>query len=143
MLQSIPFTVRLAASAARFILLDSMQQLGSFRATVADKGLHILLKAFHRILHLRIKALRIYQAVNQVVESLKHLLILCEHRIPLPSKAFIFRLLCFDPLILEKDTVSLGQLLHERSLLVGRLQQTVLVRSVLLKLGLKELILLV
>lgn len=81
--------------------------------------------------------------MDQIVESLKNLLVLRKSRVPLSSEALVFGLLRFDLLILEKHTVGLGQFLHQCSLPMGCLQQAILIRSELLKLGLKELILVV
>ena len=69
-----------------------MKELSTFRATIVDECLHILLETFHGFFHFRIEALRTHKSVNKIVERLENFFVFREYSIPLSVKAFVFGL---------------------------------------------------
>lgn len=135
--QAFTFNLGLLALVRRLVLFDLAQELTTFRTSVINKRLDVLLKAVNCLLHLGIPSLGTLKTRFEVEELLVCPLVLVYDRSPLALYRLILALLCSHAFVLEETVEGRCQLLHQRCLLMVCLKKSALVWPELLQLCLE------
>lgn len=122
---------------AALVRFNSAEQLSTLASSVLHEALDILLQTVDRVAHFFVELLGPTQSRLQIAVGLIYLAIFVQYCITLARESLIFVLLALDAFVLQQIVIRPCQLLHERRLLVVRLQYSVLVRTELLQLCLE------